>query len=327
MVEKEPFIAVEEKLVSRRIALIGECMIEMQGQPQREISQTFGGDTFNTAAYLARLTRGSDIDVQYVSGVGTDAFSAAMLARWHEEGVGSALTQRLEDKLPGLYFIQTDPDGERHFLYWRSDAAARYMFDAPSAEDVLATLTSVETIYLSGISLAVLTEAGRRRLIDTLIRARDNHVRVAFDNNFRARLWPSVDEARRHYRELLQYVDVALLTFDDDQQLFGFEDSDALFSAYERFGIGEIVVKRGAEPCLVRRQGERVQEVAGERIDAARIIDTTAAGDSFSAAYLACRLQGGSPEQAARWGHRLASTVIQHRGAIMPLEAMPPMPD
>ncbi len=302
-------------------------MIEMQGQPQQEINQTFGGDTFNTAAYLARLTRDSDIDVQYVSGVGTDAFSEAMLARWHEEGVGSALTQRLDNKLPGLYFIQTDPDGERHFLYWRNDAAARYMFDGAGAEDMLATLASVNMIYLSGISLAVLTETGRRRLIETLIKARDNHVRVVFDNNFRARLWSSVDEARSHYHELLQYVDVAILTFDDDQQLFGFADCDELFAAYEQFGIEEIVVKRGAESCLVRLKGECVQEVAGERVPSERIIDTTAAGDSFSAAYLACRLQGGAPQQAARWGHRLASTVIQHRGAIMPLDAMPQMPD
>ena len=54
-----------------------------------------------------------------------------------------------------------------------------------------------------------------------------------------------------------------------------------------------------------------------------QIVDTTAAGDSFSAAYLACRLQGGEPQQAARWGHTLAAEVVQHPGALIPAAAMP----
>ncbi|WP_312059146.1 PfkB family carbohydrate kinase, partial [Pantoea septica] len=64
-------------------------------------------------------------------------------------------------------------------------------------------------------------------------------------------------------------------------------------------------------------------DVPAVRLDAARIIDTTAAGDSFSAGYLSQRLTGGSPQAAAERGHLTASTVIQHRGAIIPLAAMP----
>ena len=53
------------------------------------------------------------------------------------------------------------------------------------------------------------------------------------------------------------------------------------------------------------------------------MVDTTAAGDSFSAGYLAVRLTGGDAESAAKRGHLTASTVIQYRGAIIPREAMP----
>jgi 2-dehydro-3-deoxygluconokinase len=54
------------------------------------------------------------------------------------------------------------------------------------------------------------------------------------------------------------------------------------------------------------------------------VIDTTAAGDSFAAAYIAARLAGSEPTEAARAGHRLASLVICYPGAIIPAYAMPP---
>lgn len=48
----------------------------------------------------------------------------------------------------------------------------------------------------------------------------------------------------------------------------------------------------------------------------------TAAGDSFNAGYLAARFGGASPEEAAKKGSRLAALVVQHRGAIIPRDAM-----
>jgi 2-dehydro-3-deoxygluconokinase len=65
---------------------------------------------------------------------------------------------------------------------------------------------------------------------------------------------------------------------------------------------------------------------AGEVVEAEAVtdvIDTTAAGDSFAAAYLAARRAGCSAATAARAGHRLAGTVVRYRGAIIPKSAMP----
>jgi 2-dehydro-3-deoxygluconokinase len=53
------------------------------------------------------------------------------------------------------------------------------------------------------------------------------------------------------------------------------------------------------------------------------VVDTTAAGDSFSAAYIAARVAGANPVDAARAGHRLAGVVVCHPGAIIPRAAMP----
>lgn len=82
-------------------------------------------------------------------------------------------------------------------------------------------------------------------------------------------------------------------------------------------------MKRGAEACLVSVSGQPLREVPAVRLAKEKVVDTTAAGDSFSAGYLAVRLTGGDAESAARRGHLTASTVIQYRGAIIPREAMP----
>ncbi|KPX11987.1 2-dehydro-3-deoxygluconokinase [Pseudomonas amygdali pv. dendropanacis] len=242
-----------------RVALIGECMIELQQHADGSLRQSFGGDTLNTAVYLARLL-GERAKVDYVTALGDDSFSDAMCRIWADEGIGLGKVQRLPGRLPGLYCIQTDANGERRF------------------------------------------------------------VRVAFDNNYRPRLWASVEQAREAYQACLQHVDLALLTEDDEQALYGYADSEQLLAAYRGRGIDEIVVKRGAQSCLVEAGGERF-DIASQKVE--RVVDTTAAGDSFSAAYLAARLMGEHPRQAAEAGHRLASVVIQHPGALVPKSVMP----
>ena len=305
-----------------KVAFVGECMIEMRGEPGTAIAQTFGGDTLNTAVYLARLNPRGAVAVDYMTAVGSDAFSVAMRRSWLEEGIGDAHVRVLEDALPGLYFIQTDLHGERRFLYWRGEAAARRMFEGPEAEAMLDALADYDYVYLSGISLAILLPQGRQRLVQALHHARRTGTRVVFDNNYRPHLWSNPETARQAYRDVLHLTDLALVTWEDDALLFGYRDAEALFSAYAEAGIREVALKRGAASCLIQCPTGRL-EVPAQTV--AHVVDTTAAGDSFSAAYLACRLRGGDPEQAARWGHRLAAQVVQYRGALIPKAAMPNM--
>ncbi|XXF11127.1 sugar kinase [Pseudomonas sp. D1-3] len=305
------------------VGLIGECMVELQRQADGGMRQGFGGDTLNTAIYLSHLCRGAGVAIDYLTALGDDPLSQAMRARWREDGVGDGRVRVLMDRLPGLYMIQTDAQGERSFLYWRSESAARHCFDGPGADELLAALGDYHTLYLSGISLAILTVEGRERLLEALCQARSRGTRIVFDNNYRPRLWPDAAEARRHHEALLGMVDIALVTWEDDVAVFGFATPEQLFSHYAGLGVGEVVVKRGARSCLLHTADGRA-EVSAETVE--QVVDTTAAGDAFSAAYLAARLRGGEPEVAARWGHRLAGSVIQHPGALMPLAAMPSMP-
>ncbi len=303
------------------IAIIGECMVELQRQ-DNNIRQGFGGDTLNTAVYLARQLPSGCGKVHYVTALGTDNFSQNMIDAWQQEGVDTSLVQRMGNKMPGLYFIDTDSRGERSFSYWRSDAAAKYWLETAQTDAVLAQLMKMDVIYLSGISLAILSPASRQRLFDFLaaFRAQENR-RVVFDNNYRPRLWQSREETQQSYRQMLALTDIAFLTLDDEDDLWGECPLDTVIERTQSLGVSEIVIKRGSKPCVIVTRNGVLEEVAAQKIS--NVVDTTAAGDSFGAGYLARRLQRGSTTESAMQGHRLAGTVIQYRGAIIPADVMP----
>jgi 2-dehydro-3-deoxygluconokinase len=308
-------------MAAHTVYAIGECMIELQKRgAENTMDYRFGGDTLNAAVYMARLLDPAVARVAYVTGLGVDGMSAEMAAAWEREGIDTASVLRLEDRLPGVYMIETDPDGERRFHYWRRDSAARHWMTAPGAQQVLAQLAEARMVYLSGISLAILSPADRDLLIATLARCRAAGGKVVFDNNYRPRLWESADVARYVYDRMFAHADIALITLDDDVALYGLDDVRDVIERTHTLGVGEVVVKRGAGSAVVSHDGQ-VHEVAPEPVK--DVIDTTAAGDSFGAAYMAARLSGQGPEDAARAGHRLAGTVIRHRGAIIPRDAMP----
>jgi hypothetical protein len=104
-----------------KVASIGECMVEFSQAEDGLFRRGFGGDTLNTALYLARL----GIDTSYVTALGDDALSQAMLAAWRGEGIRTDQVIRVAGRVPGLYMIERDAGGARSFLYWPDRAPAR----------------------------------------------------------------------------------------------------------------------------------------------------------------------------------------------------------
>ena len=299
-----------------RVACIGESMVELSEHPDGTLSRAFGGDTLNTALYLARL----GVAVDYVTALGDDPWSDAMMEAWGREGIGLARVRRLPGRMPGLYIIRTDASGERSFHYWRESAAARDLFSEPGSAATRAAIEAYDVVYLSGISLSLYGEAGRAALTETLAALRARGGRVAFDTNYRPRGWPDRAEARTVFRAALAQADLIFASVEDLDWLYGEGGADEVLRHRRR---AEIVLKESGIGAPVVRVLHRDSDARIPAAPVARVVDTTAAGDSFAAGYLAARLGGLDPDRAAAMAHRLAGVVVGHRGAVIPRDAMP----
>ncbi|WP_294273561.1 sugar kinase [uncultured Sphingomonas sp.] len=289
-----------------RIVVVGEGMIELSRADGGLWRLGHGGDTLNTAIHLARMGR----DVRYVTALGDDPFSTTLLQNWAAEGIDTSLTLRDPTRMPGLYAITTDEAGERSFSYWRGQSAARRTLSLPESEAVMVQAEQADLLLYSLITLAILDEPSREHLFDLAQRVRARGGRVAFDGNYRPRLFASQDEARALCRWAIGGCDIGLPTLEDEAMLVGAQSAEEVQGRWQGLGASEVVVKLGAEGCLVAGVGI----VPPPKRLSPR--DTSGAGDAFNAGYLAARLDGIDPAEAAVRGHRLAGWTVMRSGAI-----------
>jgi 2-dehydro-3-deoxygluconokinase len=298
-----------------RIACLGEAMVELSNLDAAAGRIGFGvaGDTLNTAIYLKRALGGA-AEVSYLTALGDDAFSDHMVRFMDAEALDTTCIARLGGRLPGIYAINLDDRGERSFTYWRSESAARSMFAAGALD--ADQLGDFDVVFLTGITLAILPPEHRTKLIGQCSWLRAMGRTVAFDTNYRPRLWESEDAARAAFSQMWDATTVALPSRDDEERLHPGESVGDLFDRLARKGVREAALKDGAAGPHLWAEGRALPR--GTYPPAARVVDTTAAGDSFNAGYLAARVQGGSVEEAAQEAHALAGQVIGVRGAILP---------
>lgn len=303
-----------------RIAALGECMLELSHQQHDTLRLRYAGDTFNSAVYIARYAHHIHAETFYITALGQDPYSDDMLNFWRTENIDARYVPRLAGKMPGLYFIRTDDQGERTFYYYRQNSAAREMLQTPHYQTLCEQLTALDLLLFSGISLAILDDASRERLLTLLQQLKKSGCRIAFDSNYRPKLWHSREQAQATMQAFLPLVDIALLAVNDEANLFGDVDYHATLKRLASYHIREIVLKQDSKPCIIYADEKQIS-VAPQAIK--NIVDTTAAGDSFNAAYLIGRIHGLEPEAAAHCGHQLAGAVIQHPGALIAREHMP----
>lgn len=297
---------------NQTLAIVGECMLELCHSTQNLFEMKFAGDAYNVAYYFQSESRGKN-NIEFISALGTDVYSDAMIKTWSEKGIGVSHVRNIEQRMPGLYFVETDNLGERTFHYYRSQAAARDMFEGEGGDQLLADMSVFTHLYFSGITLAILNPESREKFLAKLSEFKQQGMIIAFDTNYRPKLWDTPAVARACMNAVLPFVDIGLPSLTDMMALYETDDRDVCFEHYFSAGVSKIIASCGEDGYMIATK-DACREYP---VEVVRAIDTTAAGDSFNGAYLAAIMQGDDDETACKKAAALSAKVVQCRGALV----------
>ncbi|MFL0810628.1 MAG: sugar kinase [Agarilytica sp.] len=289
-------------------------MFELSGASLKDMTCAYGGDCLNTALYFNRLTGGCNC--YFVTAIGRDPLSKIMLSQWQAENLNCSCVLVDELRHSGIYSVSVDTSGERNFHYWRKESAATNLLKHPGFSEVCKALNTMDVVYVSGISLAILSNADRQRLLEILSLLHDQGVRLIVDSNYRPALWENVETARHCMKPLLALAEVALVTFQDEVQLWGDRSVEECNQRIRSLGVRTVVIKSGQHGVYSGEGNNEMDLIEAPTVD--RVVDTTAAGDSFNAGFLAKYFANQNVAEACRYGSSVAAQVIGHQGAIVP---------
>jgi 2-dehydro-3-deoxygluconokinase len=296
--------------VSVDLLCMGEPMLEFNQLPAgadgtRHYLEGHGGDTSNAAIAAAR----QGARVGYITALGSDMPGDSFMRLWQREGVDTSTVIRTDRYQTGVYFVTHDQAGH-HFLHYRADSAAA-MFTV--ADVPTAAIAAARILYVSGISQGISASACDAvfAAIDT---ARRNGVKLAYDTNYRSRLWPPA-RAASVMHAAMAHADYAMPGLEDARTLTGLTDPDAMLDFYLTLGPKVVLLKMGADGAYLATADGR------QRIPAHTVVpvDATGAGDTFCGSFLARILAGDEAEAAARYAAVAAALKCRGYGAVEPI--------
>ncbi len=295
------------------VVVMGECMVEFLPSVEGDCKHSCVGDVYNTAVYLQRLLTHSS-NVSLLTAVDKDLLSNKMLKILAQDNINSEFVVQLGIQQVGAYLIQTSAEGKRNFVYWRDTPAAKSTLSSLSEAFKSKLIAQTDIFYFSGISIAILTPSDRKLFWQLLKRLKTAGVQIIFDSNYRSKGWQNIKEAKSQFELAFAYAEVIFASAKDFELLYGIGSFKSIARLLAPFEIQEVIVKNGGNGMMCVSKGEaRLISVSPIR----NVVDSTSAGDSFNAGYLAAKELGYSIYAAADYAAKVAAIVIQHHGAIV----------
>ena len=273
-----------------------------------------GGAPANVAVGLSRL----DAAPEFWTRIGADPFGDYLASALDDEGISDAYVERDPDAKTTLAFVSLGEDAEREFSFYRERAADTRMevgrVSDPSAFD---------WVHLDALSLD--TDPSRSAVLDLGERAAETGTTVSFDPNARPERWDEFSYGES-VREGFGLADVVKAT-PEDLRVAGFEGAaPELARAVADHGPHTVVITLGGEgafafaaPGSPWHDGEDgATEVSHPGYDVTPV-DTTGAGDAFTAGAVASLAEGSTLEEAVAFANAVAATATTAEGAMTAL--------
>jgi 2-dehydro-3-deoxygluconokinase len=305
---------------TRRIAALGEPLLELQPADDAGVRLAFGGDVANSMVCLARILGPDAVRISVVTALGDSSYSAWLRERLRREGIH--VVEPSVQGEPGIYGLPLDPARHSGFSYWRAQSAARTFLQSADPGRLEGLLGEPQLLLVTGITLALCS----RESFEHLCRWADRHrgsCRIVFDCNFRRRLWESEAQARDRIGTFERLASVIATGAEDERTLWGAADTAQIIERVSRLSA-EYLIRGGPEGCWVG-SGRESRHVPTQPV--AIVGDTAGAGDAHLASYVAARISGLGRNDAAAYANSAAAVIVAQRGSA-PKEGarFPPLP-
>ncbi|HEX4267474.1 MAG TPA: PfkB family carbohydrate kinase [Steroidobacteraceae bacterium] len=294
---------------TRRIAALGEPLLELQPAEDGGVHLAFGGDVANSMICLSRILGAGTKSISLITALGDSSYSAWLRQRLTREGI-HVIEPPIEGE-PGIYGLALGPTTRPGFSYWRAQSAARAFLQSADFDRFEELLGDAQLLLVTGITLALCSEASFEHLCRWVDRHRDS-CRLVFDSNFRRRLWDSEAQARERIGIFERLASVLATGGEDEKTLWGATDTAQIIHRVSRMSA-EYLIRGGSEGCWIG-SGRECQHVPTEPV--AVVGDTAGAGDSHLAGYMAARISGYGRADAAAYANKAAAVIVSQRGSV-----------
>jgi len=312
------------------VVALGELLIDMtnngvsaQGNSMFEANP--GGAPCNVLAMLKRFGH----SVGFIGKVGDDMFGRKLKGTLEEVGIMTDNLKMDKDVHTTLAFVETFPDGDRDFSFYRNPGA-----DMMLRKDEIDPKTIANTKIFHFGTLSMTHEMPREATLFALEEAKKNGAVITFDPNLREPLWNSLDEAKEQILKGMEYCDYLKISDNEIQWLTGEEDFTAgVHKIREKFNIPLITVSMGKDGSRAYYKPEGKNEVIVEVAPflSDETIETTGAGDTFCGTVIHYLLQYGVDnldeaklKEMLTTANAAASLITRVKGA---LRVMPQLDD
>ena len=297
------------------VVCLGEALVDRLGPPggdpavDQPVDDRLGGAPANVACALARL----GTPVAFAGRLGSDAIGAAFVDLFAQRGLDASLLQRDAERPSRIVLVRRASDGERQFQGFAGDQGLGF------ADQALAPMSLPPARWLLIGTLPLATPASAEAVISAVEQARDHGTAIAVDVNWRPTFWdPAADPAAGPdpaalavIQPLLQQAALIKLAREEALWFFRTDEPGAIQQMLPR--SPDVVVTDGAEPVRWQIGMDHGVQPA---LKPARVVDTTGAGDAFTAGLLH-RWQA-APQQRIRFAAACGALVCGGAGGIDP---------
>lgn len=305
------------------VVALGELLIDftengisIQGNPVYEANP--GGAPCNVLAMLTKLGR----KTAFIGKVGRDIFGSRLRTVLEETGIDTSGLVTDDDARTTLAFVETFPDGDRDFSFYRNPGADMMLTE----DEVDMELLKDTEIFHFG-TLSMTHEGVRNATKKAVAAAKEAGAVISFDPNLREPLWNSLDKAKEQVAYGLSQCDVLKISDNEIQWFTGEEDYDAAIGKLRaQYDIPLIVLSMGREGSRAYYKDLRVETAPFLQENT---IETTGAGDTFGGCCLnyvpECGLHNideARLKEMLTFANAAASIITTRKGAlrVMPEE-------